>query len=62
MSAKSAETFLEVDGREVRVSSPDKIVFPAAGVTKLELVEYYLAVAEGALRGAGDARWCSSAS
>ena len=53
MSAKSAETFLDVDGREVRVSSPDKIVFPAVGLTKLELVEYYLAVAEGALRGAG---------
>jgi bifunctional non-homologous end joining protein LigD len=51
-SSKS-EAFLDVEGRDVRVSSPDKIVFPEAGVTKLGLVEYYLAVAEGALRGAG---------
>ena len=53
MSAKSTETFLEVNGHEVRVSSPDKVVFPQAGVTKLDLVQYYLAVADGALRGAG---------
>ena len=53
MSAKSTETFLEVNGHEVRVSSPDKIVFPQAGLTKLDLVRYYLAVADGALRGAG---------
>jgi len=51
--SKSSETFLEAAGSEVRVSSPDKIVFPEPGITKLELVEYYLAVAEGALRGAG---------
>ncbi len=43
---------LEVDGREVAVTHPDKVVFPAAGVTKLDLVRYYLTVAEGALRGA----------
>ncbi|WP_457100126.1 non-homologous end-joining DNA ligase [Microbacterium sp. P5_E9] len=53
MSAKSTETFLEVNGHEVRVSSPDKVVFPQAGVTKLDLVKYYIAVADGALRGAG---------
>lgn len=53
MSAKSTETFLEVNGHEVRVSSPDKVVFPQAGVTKLDLVQYYIAVADGALRGAG---------
>ncbi|QIG38497.1 DNA polymerase domain-containing protein [Microbacterium sp. 4R-513] len=51
--SKSSETFLEVGGRDVRVSSPDKIVFPEPGITKLELVEYYLSVADGALRGAG---------
>ncbi|SBS74937.1 non-homologous end-joining DNA ligase [uncultured Microbacterium sp.] len=45
---------LEIDGREVRVSSPGKIVFPDAGLTKLDIVEYYLAVADGALRGAAD--------
>lgn len=52
MSGKS-ETFLDVGGTEVRVSSPDKIVFPGPGITKLELVRYYLDVADGALRGAG---------
>jgi bifunctional non-homologous end joining protein LigD len=47
------ETFLDIDGHEVRISSPDKIVFPEPGITKLDIVEYYLHVAEGALRGAG---------
>ena len=42
---------LDVGGREVSVTHPDKVVFPALGVTKLDLVEYYLAVADGALRG-----------
>lgn len=51
--AGRAETFLEIDGAQVRVSHPDKVVFPQAGLTKLDLVEYYLAVADGALRGAG---------
>jgi bifunctional non-homologous end joining protein LigD len=46
-------TMLEVDGREVRVSNPGKVVFPEPGLTKLDLVNYYLAVADGALRGAG---------
>ena len=42
---------LEVAGREVAISHPDKVLFPKAGHTKLDLVRYYLAVAEGALRG-----------
>ncbi|WP_435405539.1 DNA polymerase domain-containing protein [Mycolicibacterium komossense] len=42
---------LEVAGREVSVTHPDKVVFPEMGLTKLDLVNYYLAVAEGALRG-----------
>jgi DNA ligase D-like protein (predicted polymerase) len=42
---------LEVAGREVTVTNPDKLVFPAGGHTKLDLVRYYLAVADGALRG-----------
>ncbi|GAA2003018.1 DNA polymerase domain-containing protein [Microbacterium ulmi] len=46
------EEFLDVEGREVRVSSPGKIVFPQPRLTKLDLVRYYLAVADGALRGA----------
>lgn len=44
---------LQVDGREIVVTSPSKVLFPDAGLTKLDLVNYYLAVAPGALRGAG---------
>jgi bifunctional non-homologous end joining protein LigD len=44
---------LEVSGREVIVSNPDKVFFPRTGHTKLDLVQYYLSVAEGALRGVG---------
>jgi DNA ligase D-like protein (predicted polymerase) len=44
---------LVVSGREITVSNPRKVLFPAAGVTKLDLVRYYMAVAEGALRGSG---------
>jgi bifunctional non-homologous end joining protein LigD len=42
---------LEVAGREVTISNPDKVFFPRSGHTKLDLVRYYLAVADGALRG-----------
>jgi bifunctional non-homologous end joining protein LigD len=42
---------LEVAGREVTVSNPDKVFFPKTGHTKLDLVRYYLDVADGALRG-----------
>ncbi|HYU92029.1 MAG TPA: DNA polymerase domain-containing protein [Actinomycetota bacterium] len=42
---------VEVSGREVIVSNPDKVFFPGTGHTKLDLVRYYLSVAEGALRG-----------
>jgi DNA ligase D-like protein (predicted polymerase) len=42
---------LEVAGREVAVSNPDKVFFPSTGHTKLDLVRYYLAVADGAIRG-----------
>ena len=44
---------IAVAGREVSVSNPHKVLFPRAGYTKLDLVRYYIAVAEGALRGAG---------
>ena len=40
-------------GREVAISNPGKVLFPEAKHTKLDLVKYYLAVADGALRGAG---------
>ena len=42
---------VEVAGRRVTISNPDKVFFDAPGFTKLDLVRYYLAVAEGALRG-----------
>jgi bifunctional non-homologous end joining protein LigD len=44
---------LNIGGREVAISHPDKLLFPKAGHTKLDVVRYYLDVAEGALRGAG---------
>ena len=54
MAAKAAAAeLLDIDGREVRVSNPHKVYFPAAGVTKLDLVNYYLAVADAALRAIG---------
>jgi bifunctional non-homologous end joining protein LigD len=52
-TSKSEKVVLKVAGREVAISNPGKIYFPEAGITKLEVVRYYLAVAEGALRGAG---------
>jgi bifunctional non-homologous end joining protein LigD len=51
--AKRTEEILEIEGHDVRVSSPDKMVFPQQSLTKLDVVRYYLAVADGALRGAG---------
>ena len=47
--AKADHTILELDGREVRLSNPGKAYFPKPGWTKLDLVEYYLAVADAAL-------------
>ncbi|MEJ3405221.1 non-homologous end-joining DNA ligase [Rathayibacter sp. YIM 133350] len=51
---KDSAAVLQLDGREVRVSHPDKVVFPQPGVTKLDLIRYYLAVADGAVRGVRD--------
>ena len=53
MPPKTERVVLEIAGREVAVSNPGKVYFPDAGITKLDVVRYYLAVAEGALRGAG---------
>jgi DNA ligase D-like protein (predicted polymerase) len=50
---KDAGERLTIDGHEVSISNPQKVLFPGAGHTKLDLVRYYLAVAQGALRGAG---------
>ncbi len=45
---------LTVAGRDVPVSNPRKVLFPEAGYTKLDVARYYMAVAEGALRGSGN--------
>jgi len=44
---------LDVGGQIVAVSNPEKVFFPKTGYTKIDMVNYYLAVADGALRGAG---------
>jgi bifunctional non-homologous end joining protein LigD len=51
--SKDESVILAVDGREVSISNPGKVLFPEPGYTKLDLARYYIAVAEGALRGAG---------
>ena len=48
---RARQTALEVAGREVVITNPDKVFFPQAGHTKLDLAKYYAAVAGGALRG-----------
>jgi DNA ligase D-like protein (predicted polymerase) len=49
--AKAQTTVLEAAGREVVITNPDKVFFPKAGHTKLDLAKYYAAVGDGALRG-----------
>ncbi|HEX7842583.1 MAG TPA: DNA polymerase domain-containing protein [Kofleriaceae bacterium] len=49
--AKARQEIVSLAGHQVTVSNPEKIYFPKAGITKLELVQYYLAVADGVLRG-----------
>jgi DNA ligase D len=52
--AKSEATTVEAGGREVRVSSPDRVIFPETdrtpAITKLDVVEYYVAVEDGIMR------------
>src|SRR5690348_6609106 len=52
--AKTEVTLVDADGREVRVSNPDRVIFPStdhsAAVTKLDIVNYYLAVGDGIMR------------
>ena len=55
MAASSSKgEYLEVDDEQVPITHPDKVVFPDIGVTKLDLMHYYLDVAPGALRGVAD--------
>ena len=53
MAAAREHITLSIAGRDVAISSPSKLLFPEGGITKLDVARYYLAVAEGALRGAG---------
>src|SRR3989441_5397065 len=53
MARKPGTEVLIAAGREVTITNAAKLLFPAAKVTKLDVARYYLAVAEGALRGAG---------
>jgi DNA ligase D len=52
--AKAEATMIDAGGREVRVSSPDRVIFPATEhtpeITKLAVVEYYVSVAGGIMR------------
>ena len=47
----SDHTTVIVDGEEVRISSPGRVVFPVQGWTKLDVVEHFVRVGEGAVRG-----------
>jgi DNA ligase D-like protein (predicted polymerase) len=54
MPARAPATILSAAGRDVAISNPDKVLFPEAGYTKLDLARYYLAVSAGAIRAAGN--------
>jgi DNA primase len=53
MAKTPEQVLMKVDGQEVAISNPNKVLFPTPGITKLDLAQYYATVAEGALRGAG---------
>ncbi|MEZ5287262.1 MAG: non-homologous end-joining DNA ligase [Vicinamibacterales bacterium] len=54
MAGEPDRELVRVADRDVAISNPDKVLFPGPGHTKRDLVHYYLAVADGALRAAGD--------
>ena len=49
--AKEASATLSLDGREVQITHPDKVYFSQARISKMDMVQYYLSVAPGALAG-----------
>jgi DNA ligase D-like protein (predicted polymerase) len=53
MPSSAPNVVLRVGDHDVTVTNPEKVLFPEAGYTKLDVVNYYLAVADGALRGSG---------
>ena len=48
--SKSPAVEIEVDDKVVKVTNPDRVYFPETGATKLDVVEYYLAVSDGIVR------------
>ena len=54
MGSRAQHEVIRAGDREVALSNPQKVLFPGPGYTKLDLVRYYLAVADGALRGSGN--------
>ena len=54
MASAPDSEILTVAGREVTITNPRKVLFPARGYTKLDLANYYIAVADGALQGSGN--------
>jgi bifunctional non-homologous end joining protein LigD len=54
MASRAEPEVVLAAGREVSLTNPGKVLFPQAGYTKRDLAHYYLAVADGALQGAGD--------
>jgi bifunctional non-homologous end joining protein LigD len=53
MAEKAEREVLVIAGHDVAITNPRKVLFPEAGYSKLDVVHYFLAVADGALRGAG---------
>jgi DNA ligase D-like protein (predicted polymerase) len=53
MASRAKAEVIRVAGRDVSITNPDKVLFPEQGITKRDLVSYYLAIAPGALRAAG---------
>jgi len=54
MAKKAASEVISIEGREVQITSPDKLYFSQARISKLDLVRYYLSIAPGALAGIRD--------
>lgn len=50
----ATESFVDADGTSVRVSSPDRVVFPETGWTKLDVANHFVMCGEGILRGVYD--------
>jgi bifunctional non-homologous end joining protein LigD len=54
VAKQEASELLSIDGREVRITHPEKVYYSQARITKLDLIRYYSSVAPGALAGIRD--------